>query len=341
MYEFLEKHRKDTRSYSLNIYALNDAANHIDEGSIFIEFENGERYFLDSTNVRSMHDSTFHVPVYGTKDGISLIDGTYSKQISPNPDGTQSKPKYIGILDSYSGNTVSLGAEAIFSSSGEFMKYENYTEESVPSVSPYFRYRYSSEVYEGLINISATSRLSLSSIVVQYDDGSMSLEATEFNNNKKIKYIYIDKGSYSQSDSVPSITISLRDSTHKYSDNKTDKMLKKNGSKLIVSYKNESQSDGYEILMVPYSYSEEWALVSGNVKEIISVDGGFIGLVVPRNIDSNEIIIKFKPRGFNASLLISGVCVFIYAASLATYIIIKKKKTEVKHGETHSDSTSV
>ena len=341
MYEFLEKHRIDTRSYSLNIYALNDAANHIDEGSIFIEFENGERYFLDSTNVRSMHDSTFHVPVYGTKDGISLIDGTYSKQISPNPDGTQSKPKYIGILDSYSGNTVSLGAEAIFSSSGEFMKYENYTEESVPSVSPYFRYRYSSEVYEGLINISATSRLSLSSIVVQYDDGSMSLEATEFNNNKKIKYIYIDKGSYSQSDSVPSITISLRDSTHKYSDNKTDKMLKKNGSKLIVSYKNESQSDGYEILMVPYSYSEEWALVSGNVKEIISVDGGFIGLVVPRNIDSNEIIIKFKPRGFNASLLISGVCVFIYAASLATYIIIKKKKTEVKHGETHSDSTSV
>ena len=341
IYELVDKHTIDTRSYSINIYSLNNAANNISEQSIFIEFENGERYFLDSSNVRSMHESTFHIPVYGTKEGQSLIDGTYSKLINPNPDGTQSKPKYIGVLDSYSSSTITLGAEAIFNSSGEFMEYEKYEEESGASVAPYFRYSYSSENYEGLINISATSRLGLSSIVVQYDDGTFSLEATEFNNTKKIKYIYVDKGSYSQSSSVPSITVTLRDSTNKYSDNKTDKMLRKSGSKLIVSYKNETQSDGYEILMVPYSYSSEWVVVSGDVKEIVDVDGGFIGLVVPKNIESNEIIIKFKPRGFNAGILISAAFILVYLAALSTYIIIKKKKTEVKNGETHNNNTSL
>lgn len=341
IYDFEDKHRIDTRSYSLNVYSLSNAANNIGEQSIFIEFENGERYFLDSTNVRSMHDSTFHIPVYGTKEGLSLIDGTYNKQIQPNADGTQSKPKYIGVLNTYSSTTVSIGVEAIFCSSGEFVEYENYTEESTSSVSPYFRYSYSPAYYEGLMNISATSKLSLSSLVVEYDDGSFSLEATEFNNTKKIKYIYVEKGSYSQSNSAPSITVTLRDSTNKYSDNKTDKMLKKSGSKLIVSYKNETTSDGYEILMVPYSYSKEWEVVSGNVEEIIDVDGGFIGLVVPKNIESNEIVIKFKPRGFNVGLLISITCSLLYLASLGTYIFIKKKKTEVKNGETHSNNTSL
>ncbi len=341
IYALLNKHTIDTRSYSINIYALNDAADDINNQSVFIEFENGERYFLSSSNVRSMHESTFHVPVYGTKEGISLVDGTYDKQIQPNPDGTQSKPKYIGVLEEDSSSTITIGVEAIFSSSGNFMEYENYTEESVPSVAPYFRYSYSSEYYDGMMNISATSRLALSSIVVQYDDGSMSQEATEFNNTKKVKYIYVDKGSYSQSSSAPSITVTLRDSTNKYSDNKTDKTLKKSGSKLIVSYKNETQSDGYEILMVPYSYSAEWEIISGDVEKIVDVDGGFIGLVVPKNIESNEIVIKFKPRGFNAGLLISIACTLIYVGALSTYIIIKKKKLEVKDGKTDNNNTSL
>ena len=341
IYEFADKHTIDTRSYSINIYSLNNAANNINEQSVYIEYENGERYFLDSTNVRSMNESTFHIPVYGTKEGQSLVDGSYSKLINPNSDGTQSKPKYIGVLDSYSSATITLGIEAIFESSGEFMEYENHSEEATTSVAPYFRYCYSTENYEGLINISATSKLALSSIVVQYDDGSFSQEATEFNNTKKIKYIYVDKGSYSQSSGTPSITVTLRDATNKYSDNKTDKMLRKSGSKLIVSYKNETQSDGYEILMVPYSYSSEWVIVSGNIEEIVDVDGGFIGLVVPKNIESNEIVIKFKPRGFNAGILISAVFIAIYLASLSTYIIIKKKKLEVKNGETHNNNTSL
>ena len=90
-----------------------------------------------------MNGSNFHIPIYGTKEGVSLIDGTYDKTISANTNGTQSKPKYIGVMKEYSNSSLSIGVEAIFSGTKEFMKYENYSEEEVSSVVPYFRYSYS------------------------------------------------------------------------------------------------------------------------------------------------------------------------------------------------------
>jgi len=167
------------------------------------------------------------------------------------------------------------------------------------------------------------------------------MQATEFNNDKEIKYIYVEKGSYPQSDSAPSITITIRDKTNSYTDNKSNKMLTRKGSKLIISYENDTKSDGYEILMVPYSYSDEWSIVKGDVKEIVNVDGGFIGLVVPKNIDSNEIIIKFSPRGFNIGLLISIGSILIYGLTIGAYILFEKKRLEVNHAKTHYNYSSL
>ena len=341
VYEFIDKNTITTRSYSINLYLLSNAQSNIDESPVYIEFENGERYFLDSTNIKNMNGSNFHIPIYGTKEGVSLIDGTYDKTISANTNGTQSKPKYIGVMKEYSNSSLSIGVEAIFSGTKEFMEYENYSEEEVSSVVPYFRYSYSPSLYEGLINMSASSKLALSSAIVEYKDGSLSMQATEFNNDKEIKYIYVEKGSYPQSDSAPSITITIRDKTNSYTDNKSNKMLTRKGSKLIISYENDTKSDGYEILMVPYSYSDEWSIVKGDVKEIVNVDGGFIGLVVPKNIDSNEIIIKFSPRGFNIGLLISIGSILIYGLTIGAYILFEKKRLEVNHAKTHYNYSSL
>ena len=93
--------------------------------------------------------------------------------------------------------------------------------------------------------------------------------------------------------------------------------------------------------MISTAYSSEWKLVEGNVKEIISVDGGFIGLIVPKDIDSNKIVIKFVPMGYKIGLTISLSTAMLYVMTLMAFIIIKRKRGGKRNEETNNSSSSI
>ena len=84
--------------------------------------------------------------------------------------------------------------------------------------------------------------------------------------------------------------------------------------------------------MLPIAYSEEWELVSGDVKGIIKLNGGFIGFVVSNKLSHNEITIKFVPRGWKTGLIISLVSILIYLGLTSTYIICSRARRK-KHAE--------
>ena len=152
---------------------------------------------------------------------------------------------------------------------------------------------------------------------------------------KKIDVIMTDK------DYNPAITVSSFDISEPYTDNYLNKSVKVKGSNITVSYDRTTKEEGYEIIMVPTAYSSEWKLVEGNVKEIISVDGGFIGLIVPKNIDSNKIVIKFVPMGYKIGLTISLSTLMLYVMALMTFIIIKRKRGGKRNEETNNSSSSI
>ena len=331
----------DTRSYALNLYNIYNIEELVEEGGIYLEFDNGTVYYLQESNIRSMNGSDIHIPVYGWDNKDASINGDGVNIVKAN--GKEApRVKYIGIdKDKYVSSYLSFVVEAIFNESKELVNYENYEECEETSLAAYFRFKVTLEK-DKMVNISSTEEdLGLSHIVVEYTDGTFEYASTEFMVDKNIKYIYISKGSMTDKDYNPAITVSSFDISEPYTDNYWNKSVKVKGSNITVSYDRTTKEEGYEIIMVPTAYSSEWKLVEGNVKEIISVDGGFIGLIVPKNIDSNKIVIKFVPMGYKIGLTISLSTLMLYVMALMTFIIIKRKRGGKRNEETNNSSSSI
>ena len=147
--------------------------------------------------------------------------------------------------------------------------------------------------------------------------------------NERIKNIYIIKpGETYNLSSPPSIKITTYAVNDKYQDTKDNKKVLVDGSKININYDNKNIEEGYEVIMIPTAYSEEWKLLEGDVKEIISVNGGFIGLIVPKNIASNNITLKFEPKGLKIGSLISLISIVFYLLLILLSILIKRKRKE-------------
>ena len=108
--------------------------------------------------------------------------------------------------------------------------------------------------------------------------------------------------------------------------------------------------------MIPTSYSKEWEVVSGDVLDIVPINGGFLGLVVSKNLSHNDITLRFNPYGFNKGLIISIISVLVYAVMVVLYInhknkfinkmftkIFRKKSEdkEVAHAKINDNSSSL
>ena len=331
----------DTRSYAINLYNIYNVEDLIANNGMYLEFDNGTIYYLQESNIRNMNGSTIHIPVYGWDNKDASINGDGVNIVKANGNNAP-KVKYIGIeKDKYISNYLSFVVEAIFNESKGLVAYENYEECEETSLSAFFRFKVTLESNK-MVNItSSDEKLGLSHIVAEYSDGTFGYISTEFRVDKSIKYIYISKGSMTDSDYNPSITVSSFDISEPYIDEYINKSVKVKGSNITVSYERISKEEGYEIIMVPTAYSSEWRLVEGNVKEIISVDGGFIGLIVPKNINSNKIVLKFVPMGFRVGLVISLSTVMLYVISLMSYIIIKRKHGGKRNEETNNSSSSI
>ena len=293
------------------------------------------------SNIRSMNGSDVHIPVYGWDDKRACVNGDGVNIIEAN--GSEpSKIKYVGILkEKHASSYLSFVVEAIFNEGKELVNYENYKECEETSLAAFFRFKVSLDK-DKMVNISSSEdKLGLSHIVVEYTDGTFEYASTEFMVDKSIKYIYISKGSMTENDYNPSITVSSFDISEPYTDNYWNKSVKVKGSNITISYERTIKEEGYEIIMIPTAYSQEWKLIEGNVKEIISVDGGFIGLIVPKDIDSNKIVIKFVPMGYKIGLTISLSTAMLYVMTLMAFIIIKRKRGGKRNEETNNSSSSI
>jgi len=322
-YAFEGEDEITTRSYAINLYNLDaECETLVENNNIFIEFVNGEKQYLDSSNIRSMFGSTFHIPIYG---GSNREDST---------------PRYLYIYandDSRSyAKTQKYAAEAIFAPIEYFYNYEN--GDDIPddvyldaAIKITVDYEFDSGILNfDLMKYSSGSSVSYNEIYIEYEDGTIESTSNEMvlSNKTTIKNIYIVKSNdILDLSSAPTLKIIEYDNSNAYSDNILVKSVTTKRNKIIIDYVMKSTSDNYSIIMIPTSYSSEWTLIEGDVLEIIPVNGGFVGLIVSNMNRTNKIVLKFKPEGLNDGFMFSVVGMLVYFVLIATYIVNKKKRS--------------
>ena len=324
-YDFKGKDEITTRSYAINLFGLEERANELVEGeNIYLEYANGEKLILKADNISNKNGSTFHIPVYGHQDKSEL------------------KPKslYILALDQENEEllapSLSYTFEAILPPSSSIESYENGEPlKDGEGLSAALRFYVDNSYENSAINIvlrnNSSKQISYNTMYFEYDDGTIEIANNESVVNKNIKFIYIIKpGDIYSMSYPPSIKITTYSIDEKYADNKDNKIISTEGSKITIKYDNKTTEEGYEVIMIPTAYSEEWQIINGDVKKIISVNGGLIGLIVPKNINSNEITLKFEPKGIKLGSIISLISIIFYLLLLAVTILIKRKRKEAQ-----------
>lgn len=328
LFEFNDSNMISTRSYAINISGMIDDATTIsNNGLIKVIFSNDEVYSIEPQNKRSMNGSTYHIPVYGTALGNLKVNGSYTIN---NDHGVAPTPKYIAVESSYAPASLKIGIESIFPSASELESYESYELGSTATLGAYFRFNVRGLIpQDKLVTLTFSTAYTESRLVAETMDHRFINISNEFTIDEDIKYIYAYKGSYSQT-FTPSITITSIVDANTYSDNYSNKDIRTKESSIILSYNNDSVGDGYSVIMIPCAYSTEWKLISGEVKEMLPVNGGFIGLIVPNNIESNTIEIEFVPSGRDKGLALSLIGFVIYASMFLLDMVWNKKEYKKK-----------
>ncbi len=310
-----------TRSYAINLFGYDNNKNELVENKeIFLKLNNGTLKYLDSSNISSKNGSTFHIPVYGTSDV------------------KEKKPEAIYIFYSEDKETVSTPtlrytAEAILPSSKYIESYEN--GENLPNgegLEALLKFPINNKYDNGVIRVNlnkynTSTSLAYNTMYFEYEDGTLIQSASETTLNKPLKNIYIVKtAEVHKLNYPPQLKITTYTLEGSYSDSLLDKDINVKGSKINLSYKNSTVVDGYNVIVIPIAYSEEWIVEKGNVLDTLPVNGGFMGLVVPKNIESNDITIKFEPTGLKLGLNISLLSLLFFIEITAYYFVNKERK---------------
>ena len=117
----------------------------------------------------------------------------------------------------------------------------------------------------------------------------------------------------------------------------TNKEFVLDGSKMNIKV-TMPEDTSVKVIKTGYTYSSEWeinqAFDSNNNPidfKTINIDGGFLGIVVPKGVLNVDITLNFMPEGFNTGLKISAVGCIIYAGILipTLFVFISKKKKRV------------
>ncbi len=130
----------------------------------------------------------------------------------------------------------------------------------------------------------------------------------------------------------------------------SDHHLEISDGEIKLSYKRTSVSENDQLVMIPVAYSEEWKIISDIPYETLSVSGGFLGIIIPKEITDIEITMKFVPNGLSDGLKasIAGLGIYlvifvpVFLDNLKQRIFKKRNETEVfDHEETDNHRTGL
>jgi hypothetical protein len=101
--------------------------------------------------------------------------------------------------------------------------------------------------------------------------------------------------------------------------------------RIDLSYTRTSDSEYDQIIMIPVTYSEEWVITSEIPFQTLPVTGGFLGVVIPKEITEVDITMEFIPKGLKTGGWITLGSGAVYAGIYLVLHFIKAKKKRQVH----------
>lgn len=326
-YEFIGDDEITTRSYAINIHNLDNRKYElVEDNNMYIEFDYftspGERakQVIDESNIRNINGSSFHIPIYG---------GGSSENTK--------KPKYLYIKAKENSTTKELltyTVEAIMPPIDYIETYES--EGTLPngvSLSSMVKFGIHSKISNDTVNLALTkigssSKISINSFIVEYMDGTFASVSQEVSITKPIRNIYVSRTNDMWSSSVTFVLkASLYSIENAYNDDFISKDIERIGSNYIIKYRKNAK-EGNSLIVLPMAYSEEFKVRSGDVLDVISVNGGFLGIIIDNTITENSIVLEFVPRGLNEGINLTILGISTYLILLSNYVLFKKWRKE-------------
>ena len=191
-----------------------------------------------------------------------------------------------------------------------------------------------------------TRRMTNDDYLMVLNDQDKTLKSFHFNeyfNNGEDIYAFAMKVKDTTISTNRSVTLygydySLFDDFIERQNSYTNRYYSLDGSTMKI--KCDVPSDKAHIIKTAYTYSEDWKL-KNNDYELIDVDGGFLGIVIPKGVTNVDLVLKYEPSGFYLGLGLSIGGAGIYLCFTLPLIIkrIKKKKERLSDGKDSSDRT--
>lgn len=154
-------------------------------------------------------------------------------------------------------------------------------------------------------------------------------------------YLLVEKGDKDPLDSakIYGYSKSLYNDFVVRQDAYTNKEFVLDGTKMEIKVTMPDDSKT-RIIKTGYTYSKEWVLEKAYTSsfeeikyETIDIDGGFLGIVVPKGVKECNVKLNFTPEGYSTGCKISIIGSIIYASILIPTIIVivlKKKKRVIE-----------
>jgi hypothetical protein len=112
----------------------------------------------------------------------------------------------------------------------------------------------------------------------------------------------------------------------------TNKSFSLDGSKMTIKV-DMPDGNSTRIIKTGYTYSDEWIINNNEVGfKTINIDGGFLGVVVPKGVTNVDLTLNFIPEGWSMGCKLSLVGCIIYAGILIPTVVIwvRKKKRVIE-----------
>lgn len=110
----------------------------------------------------------------------------------------------------------------------------------------------------------------------------------------------------------------------------TNRYFKINGNEITLKFKNDGDS---KVIKTSYAYSKDWHIRNNDKDYNIVNLGGFLGIVVPKNIETVNLNLIYSPQGLTNGLYISQIGSIIYLSITSVILLFEtKKKIKGKDG---------
>ena len=174
----------------------------------------------------------------------------------------------------------------------------------------------------------------------QWQEGHYNTIYLNKKDNKKPTHIMITipaNTNYSSSISLYSYSFDLYDNYINTQKQYKDKYFKLDGDTMYIEC-TMPNNDYNRIIKTAYAYSDEWKVQNENYNTI-DVNGGFLGIVIPKDVTNVDIVLKYEPMGYYFGCKLSLISSIIYLTIAIPTIVVIIRKRNKKYEEDIDNSS--